>query len=217
MTSRALTGPRRLTLEVPHYEGTYTTLFPAFNQWTNDGLTNAIIYESYLDLSGYELDSLTFVPQGSELQDPGRYVYSRASVTLPTVDVEVLDIISQERLSLADIDAGLTIGNVPGMAATTEDFKQIIMGDYRAMVVQNTSANIDILATITGGVFGSGEATAASRLWVYRVVRINGTKLVGDVMKIPASRFILVGTVVDEDELPYLMRLKRSYELSTQG
>lgn len=219
MPKGALEGPRRLMLEVPHYQGDYATgVFPDSLHWSNYGLTNAIMFEGSLDLSGYELDKLTFVPQGSELQDPGRYIYDVGPAGYPIVDVEVLDIISQERLSLTAIDAALTLGNVPGMLGTTEDFSQIIMGNYRVMVVPNTTGTgISLLVPQTGGTFGSGEATAASRLWLYRVVRINGAKGASDILKIPASRFLLVGTVVDEEELPYMMRLKRSFELATQG
>jgi hypothetical protein len=221
MPERALTGPRRLTLEVPAYQGDYSTgLFPPSNGWSNGGLSNALMFESALDLSGYQLDKLTFYTQAGELQDPGRYIYDIAltdPVTYPTVDVEVLDIVSQERLSLTAIDAQLLAGNVPGMLGTTEDFTQIIFGNYRVMVVSNTSANAEILMPVTGGTFGSGEPTAASRLWCYRIVRINGTKAPTDIFRIPASRFVLQGIAAGEEELPYMMRLKRSFELSTQG
>lgn len=220
MAERALLGPRRLTQDIPEYQGVYTTVFPDYKGWRNNGLTNALIYETYFDMGGLTLDDLTFVPRGAELQDPGKYVYDipiTIPPTYPVVDVEVLDIISQERLTLADIDVNLILGNVPGMMESTEDFTQIIMGNYRVMVVSNTSANAEILMPVTGGTFGSAEATAASRLWCYRVVRVNGLKATNDGLKIPASRFIMVGTTVEEKELPYMMRLKRSFELSTQS
>jgi len=219
MSERALTGPRRLTQDIPEYEGDYATgVFPDHKGWTNAGLPNSLMYETYFDMGGLTLDDLTFVPQGSELQDPGRYIYDiPGTVTYPVVDVEVLDIISQERLTLADIDANLVLGNVPGMMETTEDFTQILMGNYRVMVVSNSSANLELLTPVSGGTYGSGEATAASKLWVYRVVKVNGTKGSTDILKIPASRFILIGTTIEEKELPYMMRLKRSFELATQG
>ena len=213
MSERALTGPRRLTELIPPYNELYTTVFPAAGGWDNEELTKAIAFEATMDLSGYELDKLTFYTQGGELQDPGRYVLLNA----PTCDVEVLDIVSQERLSLTAIDAQLLAGSVPGMSGTTEDFSQIILGNYRVMILQNTSANLKLLTTIAGGTFGSAEPTAASRLWVYRIIRINGTKTAGDELRIPASRFILQGVAAAEEELPYMMRLKRSFELSTQG
>jgi len=218
--TRALLGPRRLLKAIPEYQGVYdpALLFPDYKGWISEGLPNALIYETYIDMGGLTLDDLTFVPQGSELQDPGRYIYDVGGAGYPIVDVEVLDIISQERLSLADIDANLTLGNAPSMMETTEDYSQIIMGQYRAMVVPNTSGlGVSLLIPQTGSTFGSGEATAASRLWVYRVIRINGTKAPGHILKVPASRFVMVGTTVEEQELPYMMRLKRSFELANQG
>jgi hypothetical protein len=216
MSERALTGPRRLTELIPSYFGLYSEAplgFPLSDGWYNEDLPNVIAYEAAIDLSGYELDKLTFYTQAGELQDPGRYVLQDA----PACDVEVLDIVSQERLSLTEIDAQLLAGNVPGMMGTSEDFSQIILGSYRLMVLANTSANLEILSTIGGGSFGSGEPTAASRLWCYRIIRVNGTKTSGDELRIPSARFILQGIAAAEEELPYMMRLKRSFELSTQG
>ena len=211
-STRALEGPRRLTKEIPAYQGTYTTVFPDGSGWINEGLTNMIAYETYFDLSGYELDDITFVPTGVLLQDPGRYTGNN-----PALDIELLDIVSQERLSLTDLNAQLTLGSVPGMTGTTEDFTQIIAGNYRLMIQQTTSAAIDLLLPVDGGSFGSGEPTAAAKLWVYRIARVNGSKGAGNTLTIPASRFVMSGTAIKEDDLPYMMRLKRSYELATQG
>jgi hypothetical protein len=216
MAERTLTGPRRLTQDIPEYLGIYdpALVFPDYKGWANEGLPNALIYETYFDMGGLTLDDLTFVPQGAELQDPGRYIMQN----FPVGDVEVIDIISQERLTLTDIDANLALNNVPGMMESTEDFTQIIFGQYRSMLLLTTSANVELLSTVAGATFGSAEASAAAKLWCYRVVRINGNdKPPGFILKIPASRFVMIGTTVEEKELPYMMRLKRSYELSTQG
>ena len=213
-STRALEGPRRLTQEIPPYQGAYTDLdlFPDSNGWVSSGLGNFLSYETFYDLSGYELDDITFVPTGVMLQDPGRYLASNA-----TLDYEVLDIVSQERLTPSEINDGLLGGGCPGMSNTTQDFTQIIAGNYRLMTQQTTTVAADILLTINGGSFGSGEPTAAAKVWVYRCVRINGTKLLGDTLIVPASRFVMNGTAIQEEDLPYMMRLKRSYEIATQG
>jgi len=60
--------------------------------------------------------------------------------------------------------------------------------------------------------FSSGEPTAASKLYCYRIIRpwidTGITKI-----QIPSSRFYLTGVRDQEEDLVYLMRLKRSYEL----
>jgi len=220
MSERALLGPRRLTSGIPAYQGTYVpSHFPGYNSWsagpTSGPSTNSLMYETYIDMSGLTLDDLTFVPQGVELQDPGRYILTND----PTIDMEVMDIISQERLTLPDMEAQLALGNVPGMSQTNEDFTQVVFGQYRLMVLSNTSANTELLTTVDGGNFSSLDPTAANKLWCYRVVRVNAAAPLapGLVLNIPASRFILVGTTIEEKELPYMMRLKRSFELATQG
>lgn len=213
---RALTGPRVLHTMIPAYNETYdlaNAQFPAANGWYNAGLPNAIAYEHYFDLSGYELDDLTFAPTGGSIQSPGRFV----AENIAGVDVEVLDIVSQERLSLLEIEADLLLGNVPGMMLSTQDWTQILFGQYHLMATDTNISALDILRTITIGDFGSMEPTAVQKLWVYRIVRINGTKIATTQLRIPASRTIMPGIVSKEDDLPYLMRLKRSYELATQG
>jgi hypothetical protein len=211
----ALTGPRSMVVDIPEYLETYTTLFPSYKGWYNAGLTNCIAYETYLDLSGYELDDLTFVPTGGSLQDPGRYSYTLNTPGAPVEnDFEILDIVSQERLDLTNIDADLTLLNVPGMMLSTNNFTQITIGQYRALVVPTTQATaLDLMQVVTGGSFGSADPVVVQKLWVYRIVRVNGSKSSGDILAVPASRFVVNGTVIKEKDLIYMQRLKRSYEL----
>lgn len=215
----ALTGPRSMSIDIPEYIESYTVgnLFPSYKGWYNDGLTNCIAYETYLDLSGYELDDLTLVPTGGLLQDPGRYSYTPAAPGAPVEnDFEVLDILSQERLNLTDIDADLTLLNVPGMMTSTNNFSQITIGQYRALVVPTTQATaLDLMQVVNAGSFGSADPVVVQKLWVYRIVRVNGAKATGDVLGVPASRFIVNGTVIKEKDLVYMQRLKRSYELQS--
>ena len=69
---------------------------------------------------------------------------------------------------------------------------------------------------VTQGSFGSAEPTAVQKLWVYRVVLCRGASDASTLL-LPATRFVLASDIVKEEDLPYIMRLKRSYELSTQG
>ena len=62
--------------------------------------------------------------------------------------------------------------------------------------------------------FGSGNPTAVQKLWVYRIVIFLQTPVAGDKLVIPATNVILLADVFKEDELVYMQRLKRSYELA---
>jgi hypothetical protein len=108
----------------------------------------------------------------------------------------------------------MTENNVPGMMLSDTDFMQVIWGQYRVFLGQAqfaTSANFFVPAT--GSQFGSGQPTTAGRLYCYRIVITQGA-LEGDTLQVPASRFILNAVVAKEEELPFLMRQKRSYELA---
>jgi hypothetical protein len=68
---------------------------------------------------------------------------------------------------------------------------------------------------VSAGGFGSKEPTAAAKLFCYKLVRVQGAAPpgAGELLKVPASRIGLHGRMFSEDEMPYIMRLKRSYEL----
>lgn len=215
ISTRALTGQRTLGADIPSYNSLYDAValnFPSAGQggWYNEGLPNAIAFEVDLDLAGYTLDDLTFVPTGGMCQDPGRFV----AENMPDVDIEVLDIISQERLSLTEVEANLFAGILPGSIGSSIDHKQIMFGAYRVMSTNTNYVSLDICTTMSAGSFGSAEPSAAARLWVYKIIRINGAKTAASDLRIPASRFILPGVVIKETELSYMQRLKRSYELA---
>ena len=103
--------------------------------------------------------------------------------------------------------------NVPGMLDSDDDFTQIIWGQYRMYLGQDTFAGpANLFLPANGATFGSGEPTTAARLWCYRII-ITTAAADGDTLLIPASRFVLNGVVAKEKEMAFIMRTKRSYEL----
>ena len=216
-TTRALTGDRTLSKNIPYYKGYFggSDGWESFNGWVtspNVGAgKQALIYETYFDLSGYELDDLTFLPVAALLQDPGAY----SSDDDNTPIMIILDMISQERLDIDRITTDISLENVPSMPTSPNDWNNITFGQYRLMMNQ---ADFNEIGTKTWLVakqddFGSGSPCVVQKLWVYRYIlmKVNEDK----VMTIPASRFILNGIVTDEADLVYLQRLKRNYQ--TQG
>ncbi|AXH78892.1 MAG: hypothetical protein [Circular genetic element sp.] len=215
-STRALTGNRLLHEDVPGTLATFlpTNLWAATNGWQT--LTNdAVYYESYFDLSAYELDDLTLVPTAIALQDGMPYTTTSGD---PIRQLPVFDIVSQERLTVQEIyDNYIASAAFPGSTASTEDWSQILMCNFRLMLPQADFTNIALLLPATGGSFGSSEPTAVQKLWYYRIAIPTADDLTGSTWLIPPSRFVLGAEIIKEDDLPYMMRLKRSYELSTQG
>jgi len=217
-STRALTGPRLLNLPVPSTLLTESepgsNLFAATNGW--ETLANDLLYyENYFDLSAYELDDLTLVPTAIAIQDGLPYT---AINPAPELQVAIFDIVSQERLSMQEVYDNYTLTNdYPGSPASTQDWRQLLMCNFRLLTIQSDFQSSSLLLPATGGSLGSSEPTAVQKLYVYRIVIPILTDLTGLTMTIPPTRFVLGADIVKEDELPYMMRLKRSYELATQG
>jgi hypothetical protein len=220
-TTKALTGPRQLKEMVPYYYGIYEDGigYPGMNGWINPGVGaagNYVYYESTIDVN-LALDDLTMFPQAAILQDPGLYFRTEDITPSPIFNsLQVIDIISIKRLDTLAIKQAFTNARcaAPGMIGTTDDFNQIIMGSWRLMSSNsNLGQQANIQITVDAKDFSSASPFAQDKLWVYRILLPMMTDLTASVVGAPASRFILNVMVGQEKDLPYIMRLKNSYEL----
>lgn len=211
-STRALTGQRILNMPISNYQGVRTA-----DGWAGDKMwqpvgvagANGICAETYFDLSAYELDDLTLVPQLIQLQDGLPYFSDL------TESLEVYDVVSQERLDPDDFILYSLGGDYPGSPGSKEDWKQILMCNTRFMTPQGDFQFATLMLPATQGSFGSSEPTAVQKLWLYRIILVRGGAE-GSTLYAPATRFVLGADIIQEEDLPYMMRLKRSYELSTQ-
>lgn len=188
--------------------------WPDSNGWLSNG-ASSIVYETYIDLSGYEMEDLTLLPMEAALQDPG--LYSGGRLTEP---LWVMDVMSQVRLPASTLTDMLdqtnnNFNNAPGMMGQDDNFNLITMGTLRIMgnSTQTSAAAASAPPWISQNVstFGSGSPVTVQKLWCYRFVFLLGEE--DDPIMIPASRFLLNGLVTKEADLVYVNRLKRSYEL----
>jgi hypothetical protein len=216
MARGALEGERTLSMMVPALQAVRgASGWSGVGNWKGTGVSDILMFSAYIDTSGYTADDLTLFPLGVTLQDPGRYVS-----TNPNVPLQVIDIITTEVLSLTDVynwvAASPAGGNaMPGMLGTTHDWMQVTWGQYRTFLPQATfAANTTEFLAANGALFGSGQPTTADKLHCYRIAIMPGSQDL-DSLFIPASRFIMSAVIVPEDEKSFLMRTKRSYELST--
>ena len=213
MSERALEGERTMSKMIPEYVGTYNTgtnLWAFNNGWESDGSQPGILYhESYFDLTGYELDDLTFMPISATLQDPGIYLTDEAANRYPRV-IE-MNVISQERISPAQMLAAVSANQALSFPETTQDWNNITFGEWKLKALTTEFANATLLGDLKINKFGSGSPCVTKKLWIYRIfyfVPANGVEL-----RIPASRMVLSGLVTKEPEMVYIQRLRRNYEL----
>lgn len=166
-----------------------------------------------IDLGGLELEKETFFPVGTAIQDP--MIYENYSSLTPCM--HIFDLITDkliDPLLATQMVAGLSPlkGSNYGMLGDENDATTIIMGSYRFMTGNSNLTFPAMMRTEKASIFSSGEPTAASKLYCYRIivplVDTNTTQL-----GVPAARFYLTGVRDNEPDLEYMMRLKRSYEL----
>jgi len=177
---------------------------------------NGCFIQNDIDLAGFAQQDLTFATFETMMQDPGLYLSEVGGGGAPGSGTRMMvcEFISDVPFNTGDLQNVLTDlpARAPGMLGTNQDFKQIIYGNLRTYVPNTTLGLPGYFQLIDSSGFGSKEPTAASKLYCYKIVQLtNGTPT--DTLQIPASRIGLMGRMFAEDELAYIYRLKRSYEL----
>ena len=194
--------------------------------------TNTYLQEMKLDLSGYVQSDLTVGFRRSFEQVAGsdqifwETFDVKSDYTIETIIISSVPF-TDEQLSVAIITSpGFIQFPLPGIDGGNFNRTHIIHGHYQSYMPNSTTGssayNVKGNATlfpITDNYFSSLEPTAADCLYCYRVISVpvpgneeEGIARVG----LPAKRVILDAFTVEEPDLEYMMRLKRSYELANQ-
>jgi len=167
------------------------------------------VQRSYFDLSGYTKPSLTTFFQGVDFQ------YA-APPQSDDGHIQVYDFITTEFLSDAELINSLTanISSGPGFSPSTLNMEQIIYARRRSyawpgILPAPGDPSIPIHAV---DLWGTCNATTADKLHITRVCVFGDG---GKFANIPDVNVVVTAIIAKEKELPYLMRQKRSYELST--
>lgn len=176
-----------------------------------------LFWEGSIDLQAYLLQDLTFVTLSKEIQEPGNFVLDFTTSGVPQ-RLEFIEFVTnqpmnRERLTFI-ADDWETGGAVPGMMNSRINYENIILGRWRQISPDTTLPSASAMTLKSSG-FGSSEPSASEKLYTYCMVKFDdiSTIAAADFVTIPGRRFILSGAAVEEDDLQYLMRLRRSYVL----
>ena len=182
--------------------------------WDILGLHRMAIQRSYFDLSGYNKPGLTIFFQGIDFQ----YADSPTSDLVAPSRLHLYDFISTEYLSDAELTTTLNadIKSGPGFSASTLNMEQVIYARDRTYswpgAPEPQSLSIPLHST---NLWGTCNATTADKLHITRVVTFTGLVPSANTM-IPDVNVVVTAIIGKEKKLPYMMRQKRSYELSTR-
>lgn len=167
------------------------------------------VQRSYFDLSGYNKPSLTTFFQGIDFQ------YAAP----PTSDdgrIQIHDFITTEYLTGSELSTvfNADIKSGPGYSASTLNMEQVIYARNRTYSWPGIPDPGSLSIPIHGiDLWGTCNATTADKLHITRVL------VFGSFSKsamVPDVNVVVTAIIGKEKTLPYLMRQKRSFELSTR-
>jgi hypothetical protein len=222
---------RTLSIEIPSMtvvklpgEATWTDLTQA-NGWTvvdAVGLPGTVMsWSGTIDLSGYARDYKTFYPAGGVIQQ-GPYVLESGGGGLVLYTV-----VSSTPLNPENIQWQLAMNGGPGFLnsgvlsgaglGSDQQNPTTIMFAESQLFVPNVNIQpntFGVQQPLSRNQSGSLEPTASDTLYVVSLYYPLEQGMTAAV--IPAQRVILPGTMDQEPELEYMMRLSRSIELANQ-
>jgi hypothetical protein len=199
--------------------GTVSVPFPATFEGDNwIALENAVrptfVNRSYYDISGYGLEDLTAFIQGVNIQE--------AWGPRGTAGCFVVDLITTEFVHDGDVIAAyiypetlvpFPTRDLPGFPLSTFDMNQVIYGRSREFTpAEGTDTNANQYSQTQ---WGTCAATAGAKMHITRIVYIEPGPAADATVQVPPCDYASAIIVAKEKDLPYLMRLKRSFELAT--
>ena len=226
---------RTLVVEFP-----WLALTAEENNWSQTVTTdtrsiglNGFVQEMKLDLSGYTQSDLTIGFRRSFEQISGA-----EQIFWETFDVKTdytIETIIISSVPFNDNQLAAALVSSPGFtqysgagAVDWGNFNRthIIHGHYMAHMPNTTIGSSSFtskgnatLLKVTDNYFSSLEPTASDCLYCYRIFAVPGAGSEEEgisALSLPARRVILDSFTVEEPQLEYMMRLKRSYELANQ-
>lgn len=187
------------------------TLNPLNSDWELFDLpTSRMVWRGFIDLTGKTVNQeKTFYTVGSLVQEGAQWIMFDGDPTVQ--NVIVWDIVSTRPLSNEQLLKGVP----PGFTMSTDDWDQIVYGEWRQFAKETTLPLYAGLRQIAGSSFGSGSPTISDRLYVTRVLfpEVTGPASSSGSMIVPPARFVLSGLFDEEEELERIWRMRRSYEL----
>tara|TARA_R110001606_G_C15312347_1_gene643720 strand:+ start:52 stop:723 length:672 start_codon:yes stop_codon:yes gene_type:complete len=179
----------------------------------------ALYWSGSIDLSGYARDYKTFYPSGGVIQEgPYWLAFEGSGQTVVTIvssvplnpDTLVQQVVGGGGPGFIDL-------NILSTGVAQQDWNTVLFAESQVNLINANLPQLGICQPITVKQFGSLSPTAAQVLYVMKLVMpATVASLIGTTLSIPASRVILPGTMDQEPELEYIMRLSRSIELANQ-
>ena len=186
--------------------------------WTrlaSKGTGYNFIYEDVIDVAGYTGEDMTFFPIAGDVQRGITSLGLTTGYVTEWILASTVPIINSSLSSITSLNFPFTLPGQYSQGNDTEsgiDFDQLIFGRLN-VYTQNTNLNQNWGVKVHTSSLGSGAATNGSKIYVYRVIRLDDAAGPGFFATIPSGRLLLTGQLREEAEYAQIMRMRRSYEL----
>ena len=179
---------------------------------TGAGFTK-VVQEGYFDLSGYTLDDRTTFVQNVLFQAQGNYQLTGMEVDSPIWELRVVSTVPLGLDDIWDVTTG-GITSYPGDSLSVKTNSDNIIAAQAIIYAADAAA---LFARPTQSTtWGTGDSTAAQKLYFYRAFRFPKVKNAGGnstyFFRPSGMAFVLPITIGKEPTLEYMMRLSRSLE-----
>ena len=173
----------------------------------NESSAEAFVWKGYIDLAGYELEQLTFFLQGTNISE------NQGFSGLGHV-IHVSDLITVTPISDANLNLPYYTNQVhyaPGFGYSVHNMEEVIMGRHRTFYHDQGWTLDDLQQLSSQQQWGEADSTAADRIYITRIVTCADEEAL---LTVPNACVQVMGSAMEEPDLEYIMRLKRSYELA---
>jgi len=175
--------------------------------------TRVMANRQYIDLSGWSRQDLTTFTQGIDIQKQ-QLPLQIAAPAGGISNIWEFDFITTRRLTDEELTSWGTNSAIPGFLPSTCDLMEVIYGE-RMSYGENTQIPLSYIQ-VGGETFGSGNPTAMDKMhWtrLYIMPQVTPTTVV----VFCSTNLIVQALTVEEKDLVWMERLRRSYVLQDQA
>jgi len=166
-------------------------------------------HQGYFDLSGYTMQDKTVYPTSVFTQEFSAFKGLAQEIL-------VVDLVTTHPLAASDLTVFSAFSpfqpQLPGSPLSTHNLEAIVSGSMRVLTKNSSLTETAVYQEIWRSGWGTGTATAAEKLYYLRAYYIPAAANASLIA--PACAYVVPMETDKEDELEYMMRLKRSYELA---
>ena len=199
-------------------ETTWVAYGDGWEVYTNSSGKSFGVLRTYFDIAGWSSEQLSAFIDGIGWQESDSFAVPSQATIGPSPVLHTWDLVTKAAIpneALEDehwlIPADAIIWFAPGMSRSHYDLEEVFGGRHRNFTPDSTVSYA--MVKTDENIWGAANATAGDKIYITRIVKLSGLQIYPGQVYIPPQNIIANAIVVDEKDLVYMERLRRSYVL----